>query len=73
MLIIKYFDNLILAHDLPTFPVIDKLLIAIKERVDVAREIDKLELRCRRKNTQKNWLRKAAEDMDIVVEDDVDK
>lgn len=59
-------------HDLPTFPVIDKLLIAIKERVDVAREIDKLELKCRRKNTQKNWLRKAAEDMDIVVEDDVD-
>lgn len=68
-----YKVNLILAHDLPTFPVIDRLLVAIKERVDVAREIDKLELKCRRENIHKNWLRKAAEEMDIVLEDDTDK
>lgn len=52
------------------FPVVDKLLVAVKERVDIAREIDKLELKCRRDNSQKGWLRKAIEDMDLVLEED---
>ncbi|XP_070165605.1 ATP-dependent RNA helicase DDX24 [Polyergus mexicanus] len=59
-------------HDLPTFPVVDRLLISVKERVDVARDIDKLELKCRRRNTQKNWLRKAMEDMDMILDNDDD-
>ncbi|XP_029160128.1 DEAD-box ATP-dependent RNA helicase 13-like [Nylanderia fulva] len=59
-------------HDLPTFPVVDRLLIAVKERVDTARDIDKLELKYRRQNTQKSWLRKAMEEMDMVVDDDDD-
>ncbi|XP_017877753.1 ATP-dependent RNA helicase DDX24 [Ceratina calcarata] len=57
-------------EDLPMFPVVDRLLIAVKERVDIAREIDKLELRSRRDNSQKGWLRKAVEDMDLVLEED---
>ncbi|CAL7938624.1 unnamed protein product [Xylocopa violacea] len=57
-------------EDLPTFPVVDRLLIAVKERVDIAREIDKLELKCRRDNSQKGWLRKAVEDMDLVLDED---
>lgn len=73
-LLISYIFNntiiLILAEDLPMFPVVDKLLIAVKERVDIAREIDKLELKCRRDNSQKGWLRKAIEDMDLVLEED---
>lgn len=48
----------------------DRLLIAIKERVNIARDIDKLELKCRRENTQKSWLQKAVEDMDIVLDND---
>ncbi|XP_076625219.1 ATP-dependent RNA helicase DDX24 [Colletes latitarsis] len=60
-------------EDLPTFPVVDRLLIAVKERVDIAREIDKLELKCRRDNSQKGWLRKAVEDMDLVLEEDEDE
>lgn len=48
---------------------VDRILITIKERVDVARDIDKLELQCRRQNNQKNWLRKALEDMDMVLDD----
>ncbi|EFN81150.1 ATP-dependent RNA helicase DDX24 [Harpegnathos saltator] len=59
-------------EDLPTFPVVDRLLIAIKERVNIAREIDKLELKCRRENNQKSWMRKAMEDMDMIVDDDID-
>ncbi|XP_043518935.1 ATP-dependent RNA helicase DDX24 [Frieseomelitta varia] len=57
-------------EDLPMFPVVDKLLIAVKERVDIAREIDKLELKCRKDNSQKGWLRKAVEEMDLVLEED---
>lgn len=45
----------------------------MKERVNVAREIDKLELKCRRENTQKSWLRKAKEEMEMVLDDDDDK
>ncbi|XP_053983890.1 ATP-dependent RNA helicase DDX24 [Hylaeus volcanicus] len=56
--------------DIPIFPVVDRLLIAVKERVDIARDIDKLELKCRRDNSQKGWLRKAVEDMDLVLEED---
>ncbi|GAB1870027.1 ATP-dependent RNA helicase [Camponotus japonicus] len=59
-------------HDLPTFPVVDRLLVTVKERVDIARDIDKLELKCRRQNTQKTWLRKAIEDMDMVLDDNDD-
>ncbi|XP_076230971.1 ATP-dependent RNA helicase DDX24 [Calliopsis andreniformis] len=57
-------------QDLPVFPVEDRLLIAIKARVEIAREIDKLELKLRRNNSQKGWLRKAVEDMDLVLEED---
>ncbi|XP_011305135.1 ATP-dependent RNA helicase DDX24 [Fopius arisanus] len=57
-------------NDIPTFPVVDKLLMSVKERVNVAREIDKLELRCRRDNVQKGWLKKAVEDMDLVLDED---
>ncbi|XP_077277605.1 ATP-dependent RNA helicase DDX24 [Temnothorax americanus] len=59
-------------HDLPVFPVVDRLLITIKERVDVARDIDKLELKSRRQNNQKGWLRKAVEDMDMVLDEEDD-
>ncbi|XP_033318624.1 ATP-dependent RNA helicase DDX24 isoform X2 [Bombus bifarius] len=57
-------------EDLPMFPVVDRLLIATKERVEIAREIDKLELKCRRDNSKKGWLRKAVEEMDLVLEED---
>ncbi|XP_063990842.1 ATP-dependent RNA helicase DDX24 [Diachasmimorpha longicaudata] len=56
--------------DIPTFPVVDRLLVAVKERVNVAREIDKLELRCRRDNVQKGWLKKAVEEMDLVLDEE---
>ncbi|XP_034940551.1 ATP-dependent RNA helicase DDX24 [Chelonus insularis] len=57
-------------QDMPAFPVVDRLLIAVKECVNTAREIDKLELMCRRNNTQKGWLKKAAEDMDLLLDED---
>lgn len=60
-------------HDLPVFPVVDRILITIKERVNVARDIDKLELKYRRQNNQKGWLRKAVEDMDMILDEEDDE
>ncbi|KAJ8672439.1 hypothetical protein QAD02_003698, partial [Eretmocerus hayati] len=57
-------------EDLPIFPVSDRLLMAVKERVDLARKIDCLELKCRRSNSQRGWLQKAAKDMDILLENE---
>ena len=45
------------------------MLQAVKERVDLAREIDKLELRYRKSNFDKDWIRKAAEEMDLIIDD----
>lgn len=58
------------AQDIPMFPIIDRLLVAVKERVNVAREIDKLELVSKRDNLKKNWLKKAAEEMDLLLDED---
>ncbi|KAL7303794.1 hypothetical protein TKK_0003922 [Trichogramma kaykai] len=57
-------------EDLPTFPVVDRLLMCVKERVNVARDIDKLELTCRKENFDKSWRQKAAREMDILLDDD---
>lgn len=57
-------------EDLPVFPVVDRLLMAVKERVNIARDIDKLELKCRRDNSKKGWLRKAVEEMDMILDED---
>lgn len=43
--------------------------MAVKERVNLARELDKLQLQVRKANSEAGWLQKAAEDMDIIVED----
>lgn len=60
----------IAAKDLPLFPVIDRLLIAVKERVNIARDIDKLGLHCRRDNSKRGWLEKAAEELDLILDED---
>ncbi|CAG9762185.1 unnamed protein product [Ceutorhynchus assimilis] len=55
-------------EDLPIFPVNDKFLSAVKERVNLARDLDKLELQVRKANSEEGWLQKAAKDMDIIVD-----
>lgn len=54
---------------MPTFPVKDQYLKAVKERVNLARDLDKLQLQVRKANSEAGWLQKAAEEMDIIVED----
>lgn len=46
------------------------MLNSIKERVNLARELDKLELQVKKANSESGWLQKAAKDMDMIIDDD---
>ncbi|KAJ8925473.1 hypothetical protein NQ315_009307 [Exocentrus adspersus] len=56
-------------EDLPTFPVQGNYLKSVRQRVDLARELDKLQLQVKKTNSEAGWFQKAAEDMDIIVDD----
>lgn len=47
-------------------------MAAVRERVNLAKKIDVEELRARRKNADVGWLKKSAEEMDIIIDDDSD-
>ncbi|EFA07346.2 ATP-dependent RNA helicase DDX24 [Tribolium castaneum] len=66
---IKICKTLNRSEDLPIFPVQEEYLKAVKQRVNLARELDKLELQIRKGNSEEGWLRKAAKEMDIIVDD----
>lgn len=53
-------------EDLPIFPVDQKVMRGVRERVRLAREIEGLDLQSRRENDNKNWKKKAAEDIGIL-------
>ena len=52
----------------PLFPVSKVYIKAIKERVDLAREIDIMELNLKREKSQAGWFKKTADAMEIVLE-----
>ncbi|XP_051579156.1 ATP-dependent RNA helicase DDX24 [Myxocyprinus asiaticus] len=58
-------------EDLPVFPVQTKCMMAIKERVNLARKIEKIEYFNSREKQHNSWVRQAAEAMDIDVDDDL--
>ncbi|KAI4469365.1 rna helicase [Holotrichia oblita] len=60
-------------EDLPLFPIQENYLDAVKKRVNLAREIDKLEFKVKKSNSSTGWLQKAAEEMDIILDDDLQK
>lgn len=55
---------------MPLFPIDDAILSAMKKRVNLAREIDSLELQVRRTHAQSSWFEKNAEEMDILLDKD---
>lgn len=61
--------SLFLGEDIPIFPVEHSYLQAVKERVNLARELDELQLRVKKVNSEVGWFQKAAEDMDIIIDD----
>lgn len=63
--LIKYIFT---AEDLPIFPVSDRHLQVVKERVDLARDVDKLELKNKRTSSEIGWMKKTAEEMDMIID-----
>ncbi|KAG4074022.1 hypothetical protein HA402_014227 [Bradysia odoriphaga] len=57
------------AEDLPLFPVSEQHLKAVRARVELAREVDVLDLKTRRTQSEIGWLKKSAKEMDIIVDD----
>ncbi|XP_022921246.2 ATP-dependent RNA helicase DDX24 [Onthophagus taurus] len=57
-------------EDIPQFPIQDSILNAVKQTVNLARELDKLELQVKKTNSESGWMQKAAEEMDIIFEEE---
>ncbi|MGH0151594.1 UNVERIFIED_CONTAM: hypothetical protein FKN15_031751 [Acipenser sinensis] len=58
-------------EELPLFPIQTKCMAAIKERVKVARKIEKIEYHSGRAKQHNSWFQKAAEALEIDLDDDV--
>lgn len=58
-------------EDLSMFPIEGTCMAAIKERVNLARKIEKMEYFHGREKQHNSWVRQAAEALDIDVEDDL--
>ncbi|KAK3767116.1 hypothetical protein RRG08_017989 [Elysia crispata] len=57
-------------EDLPLLPVEMDLMPAVKQRVSLAREVDVKEYRLKKKKVKNNFFIKAAEEMDMIIDDD---
>lgn len=64
------FNNyaLFAAEDLPLFPVSERYMNAVKERVNLAREVDKQELKLKRTQSEIGWMKKHAEQMEMIID-----
>ncbi|KAL1115127.1 hypothetical protein AAG570_007158, partial [Ranatra chinensis] len=58
------------AEDLPEFPVDSGGVSRARERVRYAREVDLLEMSVRKTSSSVAWMEKAANDMDMILDDD---
>ncbi|XP_017778177.1 PREDICTED: ATP-dependent RNA helicase DDX24 [Nicrophorus vespilloides] len=56
-------------EDIPIFPVERKYFEAVKERVNLARNLDKLDLKVRKSTAEVGWFEKAAKEMDMIIDD----
>ncbi|KAJ3047824.1 ATP-dependent RNA helicase, partial [Rhizophlyctis rosea] len=54
---------------IPEFPVDRSVLSSIKTRINLARKIDEAEHRIQKSTHETNWFKKAAEEMDILLDD----
>jgi len=59
-------------HTLPMFPVDQSRMGVVRDRMGLARKLDKLLLANRKKTVGDNWRTKAAEDADLILSDEED-
>ncbi|XP_031703663.1 ATP-dependent RNA helicase DDX24 isoform X2 [Anarrhichthys ocellatus] len=58
-------------EELPMFPIEGKCMEAIKERVNLARQIEKIEFHNSKEKQHNSWFRQAAEAMEVDLDDDL--
>lgn len=58
-------------EDLPMFPIEIKCMEAIKERVNLARQIEKIEFHNSKEKHHNSWFRQAAEALEVDLDDDL--
>ncbi|KAM6133222.1 ATP-dependent RNA helicase DDX24 [Phoenicopterus ruber ruber] len=67
----KIYKTLEKSEELPFFPVETKCMTSIKERVNLARQIEKVEFFNSRAKQHNSWLQQAAEALEIDLDDDM--
>lgn len=60
------------SDDLEPFPVTAHYLLAVRERVKLARRLDKAQHKQNRAASQEGWLKKMAEEADLDIDDDLE-
>ncbi|CAL8272775.1 unnamed protein product [Merluccius merluccius] len=58
-------------EEVPMFPIQTKCMDAIKERVNLARQIEKIEFHNSKEKSHNSWFRQAAEALEVDLDDDV--
>ena len=58
---------------MPLFPVDSSVFAAVKARMQRARELDKLKLGARKKDVEKSWWRRAAEEAELELSESEDE
>ncbi|XP_074005364.1 ATP-dependent RNA helicase DDX24 isoform X1 [Numenius arquata] len=67
----KIYKTLEKSEELPFFPVDSKCMISIKERMNLARQIEKAEFFNSRAKQHNSWLQQAAEALEMDLDDDM--
>lgn len=57
--------------DLPELPIEPGFLTPMKNRIRIAREIEKAQHHTKREKSEKSWMREAAETLGVDLEDDM--
>ncbi|KAH8280322.1 hypothetical protein KR018_002723 [Drosophila ironensis] len=65
---VKLYKTLERTEDLPLFPISERYLGAVRERVNLARDLDKEELKLKRVQSERGWMKKHAEEMDMIID-----
>ncbi|BFG06305.1 ATP-dependent RNA helicase DDX24 [Drosophila madeirensis] len=65
---VKLYKTLERTEDLPLFPISERFLSGVRERVNLARDLDKEELKLKRVQSERGWMKKHAEEMDMIID-----
>ncbi|KAK5584473.1 hypothetical protein RB653_006085 [Dictyostelium firmibasis] len=57
-------------HDIGNFPIDLRYIEGVRDRIEVAKEIDQLSHKSQKENREKSWYKKQAEEMDIELDGD---